>query len=255
MHPLSDQTRAMATMGDLSEVTRFVVLSEARSGTSLLTDTLNSHPEIICHGEIFHPDPATHLRGSLAELSINDMMALRENETGIVEAAFNQVGVRAAGFKMWRSQNERACLQLLQSETCRKIIYERENKLAQFSSRILAQALNVWKRPKGETSSLDKVPLLDFSEAEFRVFLSYQTTLFDFYRTSVRGPSLELTYREIAAGGFAKVTDFLGVTEVSLSNMTEQIHSGSILLRFKPEAHEAIVDFLDRIGKPSWIME
>lgn len=239
----------------MPEVTRFVVLSEARSGTSLLTDTLNSHPEITCHGEIFHPDPASHLRGNLAGWSANEVMTLRKDEASYIEAAFNQVGVKAAGFKMWRSQNERACLQLLQSETCCKIIYERENKLAQFSSRILAQTMDVWKRPKGDTSPLGTVPLLDFSEREFHVFLDYQRSLFDFYRSSVRGPVLELTYREIAFGHYTTVTNFLGVAEVALSDMTEKIHSGSILLRFKPETHDVIVGLLDRIGQPSWIVE
>jgi len=35
--------------------TRFVIFGQGRSGTSLLVDLINSHPNIHCYGEIFNP--------------------------------------------------------------------------------------------------------------------------------------------------------------------------------------------------------
>ena len=68
----------MTTKGD---PLRFVVLSEARSGTSLLTETLNTHPEITCHGEVFHPNPDWHFRGDMADWSKDRIIDLRDHET------------------------------------------------------------------------------------------------------------------------------------------------------------------------------
>ena len=38
-----------------ASTTRFVILAAPRSGSNLLCTLLNSHPEILCHHEVFNP--------------------------------------------------------------------------------------------------------------------------------------------------------------------------------------------------------
>jgi hypothetical protein len=39
-----------------NQLTRFVIFAVPRTGSNWLCSLLNSHPEIICHHEIFNPE-------------------------------------------------------------------------------------------------------------------------------------------------------------------------------------------------------
>lgn len=234
---------------------RFVILSAARSGTSLLSETLNTHPQIVCHGEIFHPNPHWHIKGNLAHLSEEDKLRKRENLPDFIEEIYNQPGAEAVGFKMWLDQNPKWCNYALHNESYLKIIYERKNKLAQFSSGILARKTGVWNLGPSEKKQLSTDDGIEFNAKGFDEFLKHQETVFQHYRREARGPILDIDYSQIAQGNFDPVLDFLGVEKVNLSHQKRKLYSSNILERFKKDHHQKILEKLNELGHPEWQTE
>lgn len=86
------------------DYTRFIILSDARTGSNLLQQALNSHPAIVCFREIFNLDPAYvdyDVDGwdptSAADLELRG----REPAAFLRERIFGEHpdGVQAVGFK------------------------------------------------------------------------------------------------------------------------------------------------------------
>ena len=78
-----------------SRPTRFIVLARYRSGSTLLSDALNSHAGVLCLDELYNISP---LAGDLAKL---------EDPIAIARTAFEPPrdrGVKAVGFKLMYEQ-------------------------------------------------------------------------------------------------------------------------------------------------------
>lgn len=234
-------------------VQRFVVLSLARSGTSLLTSTLHTHPAILCHGEIFHPSPRWHLYGTLEHLSEEEKRAL-QGQPDFLDRVFDQ-DRPLVGFKMWRSQNPAICDGLMADDSVAKIIYERENALAQYASGQLARATGVWNVSTLPKDLREKTPALPFGPGAFAQFLAKRAETLALYRSLSRGKVLDLTYREVVTQGFDRVLDFLGQPPMALTPQKAKLHGSDILGRYAPEVRQTILAQLEKIGHPEWITE
>lgn len=237
---------------------KFVILSESRSGTSLLSGTLGSHPEILCHGEIYHEKTEWHLLGNFAGMTKEEIQALRENEDDFVERVFNQDGYKAVGFKMWRNQNPAVCKSLLNDDSILKIIYERDNKLAQFSSGILANKTGIWNLTSGanvEKIIEPKKTQIAFNAEAFNKFIEFQKNIFDFYLENVSGSFIKLTYSEIVLEGYSRVLEFLGVKPMELQPAKAKLYSSDILSRFAADDRAKILETLEAIGHSEWAFE
>jgi len=128
-------------------MTDFVVLAAQRTGSNLLCTLLNSHPEILCHHEIFNPRgpryAVTHRDGSF------DLGSLEERERDPV-AFLNRVwrtrcGHPCVGFKMTRGQDERVLRHLLDDPSIKKIVLQRRNRIKTYVSQQIAQHLDEWE--------------------------------------------------------------------------------------------------------------
>ncbi|PLL11133.1 hypothetical protein C0V75_17770 [Tabrizicola sp. TH137] len=235
---------------------RFVILSGSRSGTSLLSETLNVHPEILCHGELFHPTPASHIKRQEGDLSVEEAVALRDRDPiGYLDWALTRPGVAAAGFKMWRSQQDAVCDRLLADEATLKIIYERENVLARFSSSRLVKATGIYNINSERARPGKLNTLVDFNRKAFLGYFDAHRALFAGYRARARGPVLDLTYRDVIETGFSRVLAFLGVAEQALPPQKQRLHSNEILSRFAEADRDAIRKTLAEIGHPEWVSE
>ncbi|SIQ90831.1 hypothetical protein SAMN05421641_11741 [Paracoccus thiocyanatus] len=237
--------------------TRFAILSDARSGTSLLTATLNSHPDVICHGEIFHQAPKDyHIKVPREEVDPEEVLSLRENDTQrFVELVYNRPSTKAVGFKMWRSQNPRYCDELLEDESVAKIIYERSNVLAKYSSSQLAKQTGIWNLNSGaeRPDMLDKK--LTFNPEQFQNYVKRHKGMFNFYRANSKGRTLDISYLDVVNRGFSEVLDFIGVSPVALKPKKEKLHTSTILDRFEESEHDIIIKSLDEIGHSEWLHE
>jgi LPS sulfotransferase NodH len=236
---------------------KFVVFSQPRSGTSLLVETLNNHYDIYCHGEIFHELTEWHIRKEYISA-----FGLPDRHSSRIEFCYSVLsftnGRAVVGFKMWLDQAPDAGVVLLKDKNVKKIILTRENKLAQFSSAILARETGVWNLtiPRdGELRILETPPTIGFSATAFREFTEYQDSLFEIYESAGRGEILHLKYVDVARLEFGKIYDFLEVELVVPEPTKQKLYSSDILSRFHPSHKNEILDVLGTMGKPEWVFE
>ncbi|MCF6436109.1 sulfotransferase [Pseudoalteromonas sp. MMG022] len=130
------------------KVERFVILSAPRSGSNMLCTMLQSHPDILCHHEIFNPNGlfyALPLRTS--EFSLADGIQHRDAQPlrCLSRLWQSNLGHKAVGFKMTHCQNQTVFSHLLHDSGIKKIILERRNQLKVHVSKLIAEQSGVWE--------------------------------------------------------------------------------------------------------------
>ncbi|CAH9049549.1 hypothetical protein PSECIP111854_00191 [Pseudoalteromonas sp. CIP111854] len=127
---------------------RFVILAAPRSGSNMLASMLHSHPDILCHHEIYNPNGlfyALPLRGSHFRLA--DSLEHRDKQPLECLKRLWQSSLehKAVGFKMTHRQNERVFEQVLSDKRVKKILLVRNNQLKVHVSKLIAQQSGVWE--------------------------------------------------------------------------------------------------------------
>lgn len=136
----------------------FVVLSTPRTGSTLLCLLLDSHPEIVCHGEIFNKafiDLAPSLAGN-AHFRTEGLHLRDEKPYATLEMAYavgRKAGARATGFKMQPGQNDAIFMAVLRDRRIRKIVLARRNLLKCYTSHLIAVETHYWTTFTDRTGS------------------------------------------------------------------------------------------------------
>jgi LPS sulfotransferase NodH len=159
--------------------TRFVILNAPRTGSNYLCTLLNSHPEILCHHEIFNPHVvgvARHLQNGAFHLG-----AIEERERDPVEFLGrvwrHNEGRRSVGFKLCWKQNEAIFYEVLADSQIRKIVLKRRNRIKAFVSLLLARQTGEWviyddaaapgARPKVHVNKAELQKHIEFNDAYY----------------------------------------------------------------------------------------
>lgn len=235
---------------------RFCILSLHRSGTSLLVGSLNAHPQIVCHGEIFHKKPENHVR---MEWRSQHEIGMRETDAvafsySILDETDPDMTV---GFKMWRGQQKEACDAMLQDPSIFKIVLERTNILARYASANLAMQTGIWNRMHRPSENETRPNLgdkVEFKEDEFFKFVERHRETFAAYRDA-KGPTLYITYEDLVKKGPSSVLNLLEVDIVPLPVTKQKLYSRQILGRFEAPYRAKIKKALEQVGHPEWIIE
>lgn len=128
-------------------MTRFVVLATPRSGSNWLCSALDSHPEILCHHEIFNPKEVKHAvswreRGRrIGGRGERDTAPLAFLERLWAAPADEPI----VGFKLNRGQDGRVFDAVLADAGIRKVIVSRRNRVRAFVSERIAQETGAWE--------------------------------------------------------------------------------------------------------------
>ncbi len=186
---------------------RFVVVSRSRTGSYLLTSYLNSHPDILMHGEVF---------GKLRGQAYQDVL---ETYHGKYPRR-----VRAAGFKLFYyhplDTPAPGLWDHLSGDPNIHIVHLiRKDILRTLVSRAIAQKTDEWVRtkdkPRSAIGSGDPEARITVDPTWFRrqlhKTLDWQSAARERFCAQ---PYLELTYEDLVAdldGTFGQVTRFLGV--------------------------------------------
>jgi hypothetical protein len=128
-------------------MTRFVILAAPRTGSNLLCTLLNSHPEILCHHEIFNP------QGIFTALGFHDdsidRVSLRQRDRDPIlfldRIWQTRQGHGCIGFKSTRGQNEVVLKEMLEDPNVKKIVLRRLNRIKTYVSEKIAQATQQWE--------------------------------------------------------------------------------------------------------------
>ncbi|PHY21106.1 hypothetical protein [Caulobacter sp. BP25] len=133
-------------MTELKAAVRFVILHATRTGSNYLCTVLNSHPDILCHHEIFNPHVvgvARHLQQSGFTLGTIEERE-RAPEEFLERVWGTPLGRVAVGFKLCLWQHEPAWRAVLADQSVRKILLRRRNRVKAFVSLLLARQTGEW---------------------------------------------------------------------------------------------------------------
>ncbi len=196
---------------------RFVILAVPRTGSNLLCTLLNSHPEILCHHEVFNPQgiftALTH-RQQAETISLidrdRDPLRFLQNiwQTG--------VGFSCVGFKWTLGQADVVLDHVTRDQAVQKIVLRRRNRVKTFVSELVARQTQQWEvysrkdlilpRPRVEVNPHELMSHVD------RVQRFYQDLNEKLEQT--RQPFVEIEYEHLARDAqHLRILRFLGVTD------------------------------------------
>ena len=195
---------------------RFVILATPRTGSNWLCTLLDSHPDVLCHHEIFNPEGVFHARSCQPEQLGLATVAERDRDP---EAVLRRIwrrplGHRAVGFKHNRGQSAAVLARVLEDAAVRKIILRRDNRIRTFVSEELARRTGEWESYPGReigsgTRRLEVTagPLRRHARENARHYADILQAL-----ESTGQRALELRYERLAAAEErARALRFLGV--------------------------------------------
>lgn len=137
---------------------RFVILAAPRTGSNYLCSLLGSHPEIICHHELFNPRGVfTALESRGGELSATPLAERDRDPDAFLERVWRSAPAGSLiGFKMTRGQDPTVFHLVLDDTTVRKIILRRRSRLRTYLSERIAIELDQWEVYRPEDLALDR---------------------------------------------------------------------------------------------------
>ena len=161
---------------------KFVILAVPRTGSNLLCTLLDSHPEILCHHEVYNP------RGIFVALAHRDhaeifgLGTLEERDRAPLEFLEKiwktGASYHCVGFKWTRRQNEEVLSALVADSAVRKIVLRRRNRLKTFVSEKIAEQIDEWE--VYSTAALRQPrPKIVFDAAEFEAHTETNERLYE----------------------------------------------------------------------------
>lgn len=237
----------------------FAIISPARSRSSYIRSLLHSHPDVVCHSELFHQNgPMIRLeKSSVSDLLFNtewrDKHPRSHIELLIKETQRCHPDVKLVGCKLllYAYQINRGLDAVLDLKP-RIILLTRANKLAWYSSIKIAIETGVWfvreKRPSSQ-------PTITFKADEFSNMLEIVTLCEKVALKEIE--NRKLSYMKIECDELLEentlknVLSFLDLSHVGLSSEVAEQNTSSILNRFNNQAD--VIKFAASIGKLAWI--
>lgn len=201
----------------MHDITRFVIFSFPRTRSSLLCHHLDSHPQIICHCEVFHQDAIylnTGYHEALGLAGPEDTNGRDRDAFGFVDCLYRtdlSGSARAIGFKMFPDHNPAIRAELAADPSVSKVLLTR-NPLYAFASWKIAIAEAQWTtftmEGHGEKST-------EVDADEFLAWHDRNARYFEEIREACKRAQsgwLEVASVDVPSGAaFANVTQWLGL--------------------------------------------
>jgi len=219
-------------------ISRFVILGTARTGSNFLAETITQHPEIQCFGEVFNPTEISRLPDMISSDPKKIMEWRDQHPLEFLDRLWNiSHGKRITGFKFFFPQNQIAKNVIMEDQDIGKIILRRRNVVRQYVSLQIALENNQWGIRDPHTAlktvvHIDPNALQKFTENTHR---EYAMTIDMIRRKNQQ--YLEVVYEDMVGPDgkniFQEIYDFLGVQYVDLQ---------SALLKQHPEPLSELID-------------
>lgn len=179
-------------------VTRFVILAAPRTGSNLLCTLLQSHPDVLCHHEIFNPGgifTALPLRG--IDFNPGSMMERNADPLGFLERIWiNDRGHKVVGFKMTHRQQPQVFNNVCADPDIHKIVLKRRNALRTHVSYLLAERSGIWEDYRDIDITVPPVPVaVDYQK--LKAAIDFNKRYYADLDAIIRGPRTNVTYEEL----------------------------------------------------------
>jgi LPS sulfotransferase NodH len=196
--------------------TRFVILAAPRSGSNLLCTLLNSHPDILCHHEVYNPSGIFYaLDRRDGSLLLGTVEEREEDPLGFLLRLWSAtLGHTCVGFKMTRGQNELVLENVLRDPGVRKIVLHRRNRIKTYVSTLVAERLGQWEVYR-EADLVEPRPKVELNVSDLRTHIAANEAYYAQINTVMRSSGqtgLEIAYEELARPAeHSRLLAFLGV--------------------------------------------
>jgi LPS sulfotransferase NodH len=200
----------------MSTGTRYVILAAPRTGSNLLCTLLNSHPEVLCHHELFNPNGIFYaLEYRDGSLDLGSMEARDREPLAFLQRVWKvPQGANCVGFKMTRGQDAAVVQSLIEDAGVLKIILRRRNRLKTFISEKLAMQADRWEVYEDDERAID-MPKLHVDVEAFRAHRELNERYYQDIIGALRAgrqPCIMTAYEDILnEPEQARLLEFLGV--------------------------------------------
>jgi LPS sulfotransferase NodH len=209
--------------------TRFVVFAAPRTGSNWLCSLLDSHPEILCHHELFNPKKIIYsVSWHGRETGLGTPAERDADPLGFLGRLWSlEVPEQIVGFKWNLGQEPRIFDAVAADRDVRKLLLVRGNRLRTYVSEAIAQTLGQWESYPWSKFRRNALQIEVDPEA-LRRHVERNERHYETIRSRVRGsgqPLLELTYEKLAeVGEQSRALEFLGAapTATGLTGATER---------------------------------
>lgn len=204
--------------------TRFVIISAPRVGSNYLCSLLDSHPDILCHHELFNIDGIRYaLSRRDTAFSLGTPRARDVDPVGFVHRAWRtHGGARAVGFKLARRHPEFVFRDVLADPGVRKIVLRRRNRLKTFVSELVARKERRWTHYGVKPGELAEIRV----EVEVEALHAYVEQQEAFYERVTRAlaahgqEAVEVVYEELFLPATqAKILAKLGFRDTDIEGL------------------------------------
>ena len=268
---------------------KFVILAMPRTGSSLFTKLLNSHPEINCYFAIllktldFNKDYSNldietqNQINTIKKIDAKfwDLDCRYQYPLEFTESVLNlTIDSINTGFKLMLSQHESLVEELIKRKDYKIILLKRNNLLAVFSSNEVTKALNnnpecftafklgkVVEYTKEEIilqNTKIKKPKIEFKASSFEKYVRGRLRKYNLVEKLLKENNrsfLEVEYNQIRTeAGRMRVLEFLDVdSKQNLNYGIQKLNSDDILSRFSNP--EVVSDYLEKKELQEWAFE
>ncbi len=230
--------------GASAATVRFVIVAARRTGSNLLCTLVGSHPDVLCHHELFNSGGiyyALPLRKSGFSLgTIDDREA--EPLAFLARVWQHTLGKGCVGFKMTRGQDEKVIDAVLADPGVRVIVLRRRNRIKTFVSELRAERTDRWEvYDHADIAACPRVPVdlqaLEAYMAENEAFYAH----IDAALARSGSPALQVTYERLfEPAEQARILAFLGLAPDGAQLNARSVKQNSCDLRELVENYDAL---------------
>ena len=211
-------------------IEKFVILAAPRTGSNYLCSTLNTHPDILCHHELFHADKIYYARNlTQGEIDLGTISYRNRMPKKFIQKIWQQTfDSSAIGFKLLSGQNPQAFDLVLKDKSIKKILLLRRNQLRTYVSLLIAKKTNIWSVEKSKPKNDSQVSV-EINLDSFYEYINNSQTYYQRLRNKLNKSQqlfLEITYEDLFGRDRqevqSKTLDFIGVKP--LSNSLQETH-------------------------------
>ena len=220
----------------MSTGTRFVILAAPRTGSNLLCTLLNSHPEVLCHHELFNPNGIFYaLEYRDGSLDLGSMEARDREPFAFLQRVWDHPqGASCVGFKMTRGQNRDIMQNVIEDPGVLKILLYRRNRLKTFISEQLARQTDRWEVYAWEELATE-TSRLHVDVESFKAHCDLNECFYKGIEDALRSgqqPWIETAYEDLLAyPEHVRLLEFLGTGKTDARLAQSSVKQGDTDLR------------------------
>ena len=234
--------------------TKFVILTLERTGSNYLCALLDNLRGVVCHRELFHSKTIYLNANSLSSLDMN----YRElYPIEFLNFIYDEKIGNCIGFKLFIYHNEKVLDYILKNKDIKIFFLYRDNILAQYSSKLIAQKTNLWVDIKGNQQKADNIL---WERKDFENFQKKIDTMYSGLRKTLNNREFfEIEYTQLFnKDSLQKMCTYLEIDlkfKISYKEkrMPKKQNSTNILERFYNK--NEVYDYLLEKGKTIWMEE